>query len=74
MDKSWVIGIAIMVFLIVIFFYWKITIGPFKKEFGEKRRKLWGQRTFYWQEAIIVSSGITFIIMLLLKWGNIMTF
>ncbi len=74
MGKTWVILIAISLFLIIIFLYWKITIGHFKKEYGKKRRKLWGQRTFYWEGAILVSTGITILILFLLKWSNVLTY
>jgi hypothetical protein len=71
MEKSWVIILAITIFIVVTFLFRKITIGPFKKEYGEKRRKLWGQRTFYWQDVIYFSTAITFLILVALKWGNI---
>jgi len=72
MEKIWVIAISL--FLINIFLFWRITIGHFKKEYGKKMRKLWGARTFYWQEAIYVSTGVTILIMFLLKWANVLTF
>ena len=67
--------IAISVFLIITFLYWKVTNGYFKKEvFGKKNFKQWGPRTFYWQGSILVSGGLTILIMYLLKWGNVLTF
>lgn len=74
MEKSWLIGIIILIFLIVIFLYWKVSIGPFKREYGEKRRKIWGQRTFYWEGVIYGSTGITILLLFLLKWANVLTF
>jgi len=71
MVRIWMIAIAL--FALVTFVCWKLTIGPFKKEYGEKRRKLWGQNTFYWQDVIYVSTGITFLVLVLLKWANVLT-
>jgi hypothetical protein len=73
MEKIWIIAISF--FLIITFLYWKITNGYFKKEvYGKKMFKQWGARTFYWQGAILVSGGLTIIIMFLLKWENVLTF
>jgi hypothetical protein len=72
METPWIIAVAL--FLVVTFILWKLTIGPFKKEYGEKRRKIWGQRTFYWQDVLYISSGITFLLLVLLKWTNVLTF
>lgn len=66
--------IALVVFLLTAFLIWKTTSGPIKKEFGEKRWKLWGQRTFYWQEVIYLSTGITYLFLIGLKWANVLPF
>ena len=68
MDKTWGILLVILIFIVAAFLIYKMTIGNFKKEYGEKRRILWGQRTFYWQDIILFSTGITFLILALLKW------
>ena len=74
MEKSWLIGITILIFLIVLFFYWKFTVGPYKRANSEKMRKLWGIRTFYWEGLIYGSTGITILILFILKWTNVLTF
>jgi len=71
MEKIWVIIISL--FLIITFIVWKLSIGRFKKEFGKKRRKLTGQRTFYWESVIGISTGITFLVVFLLIHGNVLT-
>jgi hypothetical protein len=68
MDKTWGILLVIAIFIVVMFLFRKLTISHFKKEYGAKRRKLWGQRTFYWQDVIYFSSGITVLILLVIKW------
>lgn len=35
--------------------------------------KEWGTKAFYWQGAILISGGLTFLIIFLLKSGNILT-
>ena len=72
MANNWVIAISL--FMIITYFVWKLTVGRYKKEFGKKRRKLWGQRTFYWEGVIGISTGITFLTLFLLKWANVLTF
>lgn len=73
MDKTWIIAIAL--FLIVIFFYWRISKDYFRNEvFSEGTWNNWSARLFYWQGAIFISSGVTAIIIYLLKWTNIFTF
>ncbi|MGB5355846.1 MAG: hypothetical protein WBN11_04050 [Eudoraea sp.] len=48
MAKIWVIAIAI--FLIINFLFWWLTSGHFKKEYGEKVWKKWGQDYFIGKE------------------------
>ncbi len=72
MENIWII--AISVFVLSIFLFWKLTKGHFKKEYGKKIWKHWGARTFYWQGAIFVGTGVTFLTMFLLKYANVLTF
>ena len=74
MDKTWVIVLVIALFLISTFVFWKITAGHRKKEYGKNMWKLWGARTFYWEGAIYICTWVTILIVLFLKWTNILTF
>jgi hypothetical protein len=65
--------IAIAIFTLAAWLIWRMTIGSFRKEYGEKRRKLWGQRVFYWQDVVFFSTGITFLVLVFLKWANMLT-
>jgi len=58
MEVKWIM-IAILVFLIITFLYWKFTSGFTKKTYGEKMWKQWGNQMYYWTSAIMVSGGIT---------------
>lgn len=72
MVKNLVIGIAI--FLVVTFLVWKFFYGFYKKESSDKMRKTWGSRMYYWHFILMISGLVTTLIILLLKWGNILTF
>ncbi len=72
MEKTWII--AILLFLIITFVFWRITAGHFKKNYGKKLWNQWGTRLFYWQGAIFTSTGGTILIMFVLKWANVVTF
>ena len=74
MEKSWLIGILILIFLTVLFFYRKFTFGSYKKSNSEKMRKLWGMRTYYWEGLIYGSTGITILILFVLKWTGVLIF
>lgn len=74
MENYWKIALVACIFLASLFSVRKLTIGRYKKEFGPRRRSLWGQRTFYWEGLIGLSTGVTFLILLLLKSGNMLTF
>lgn len=65
---------AISVFLISIFLYWKVMRFYSKKVVGKKMYKQWDMRLYFWQGAIFTGTGVTFLIMFLLKWTNVLTF
>lgn len=74
MDKSWLIGIIILIFITVLFFYRKFTVDSYKRENSEKMRKVWGMQTFYWEGLIYGSTGITVLILFVLKWLKVLDF
>ncbi|ULC58599.1 hypothetical protein MBM09_11785 [Flaviramulus sp. BrNp1-15] len=74
MGKASIILIAIVLFVIITFLYWKITRGFGEKEYGKKMWENWGTRTFYWTGALFISGGITVLLIYLLKWGNVLAF
>jgi hypothetical protein len=59
--------IFILVFLITLYIVYRYSYNYFKKETSDKMWKLWGLRTPYWEGVVIVSFGVTTIIVLLLK-------
>tara|TARA_R110002050_G_scaffold299255_2_gene464329 strand:+ start:603 stop:827 length:225 start_codon:yes stop_codon:yes gene_type:complete len=74
MEKIWIITIAITIFLIVNFLYYKSLNGYVKKEFGENMWKTWTSKMYFWQSALYTSAAITVLIMFLLKWASVLTF
>ncbi len=71
MEKNLII--ALVIFLIVTFLFWKFTNGYYRKGYGEKLWNHWSSRLFYWQGVIYTCTGITFVILYLLKWANVLT-
>ena len=59
--------ISILVFLITLYIVYRYSYNYYRKNTGEKMWKLWGIRTSYWEGVIIVSGGLTAIILILLK-------
>ena len=74
MEKTWVLPIAIAVFFLLNFLYYKSLKGYIRKEFGVKWLKIWGNKFYFWQSSIFVSAAGTVLILYLLKWSNILTF
>ncbi|WP_149272947.1 hypothetical protein [Pareuzebyella sediminis] len=74
METTGTVITAIILFAVMTFIVWRLSKGRFKKEFGTSKGKLWGQRTFFWEGVIGISTGITFLLLLLLRWGHVLTF
>ncbi|MFV8225762.1 hypothetical protein [Christiangramia aquimixticola] len=74
MEKFWIVIIALSIFLLSNFIFWRITAGHRERKYDEKSWKLRGERTFFWQGAIYVSTGVTILILFLLKWAEILKF
>jgi len=74
MGKIWVLFIAILIFSIFAFLFWRLIGVDAKKEYGPKMWKHWPTRLVFWQGIILYSAGSTIITMFLLKWGNVLAF
>tara|TARA_B110000093_G_C12894679_1_gene377673 strand:+ start:85 stop:306 length:222 start_codon:yes stop_codon:yes gene_type:complete len=73
MENIWIIAVGL--FLIILFFYWRISKNYFKNEvFSKGTWKTGVTKLSYWQGAILVSSGVTILIIFILKWANILAF
>lgn len=72
MVTIWILTISL--FVVITFFYWKLTRGYVERVSGKKMSKQWGTRTYYWHTALLVSGGITVMIVYLLKWAKVLIF
>ncbi len=66
--------IILPLFLVIMFLFWNLTSGYFKKEYGTKLWNQWGTRLFYWQGAIYTSSGVTILVLFILNRLNVLNF
>lgn len=74
MGKIWIITIAIIIFLMINFLFYKSLNDYVKKEFGKKMWEIWGNKVYFWQSSVFVSTLGTVLIIYILKWANILTF
>jgi len=73
MENHWIALIALLIFAIFIFLFWRITNKYTKKEYGTKMWKHWPAKLSYWQAAILYSTGFTVITLFILKSANVFT-
>jgi heme/copper-type cytochrome/quinol oxidase subunit 2 len=74
MENIIIIIIAVLIFLLYTFLFWKFTSGDVKREYGVKMWKNWTVKLYYWQAAVFYSLGFTAITLFLFKWGNVLNF
>ena len=58
---------VILIFLINMYIVYKYSYNYYRKNTKEKMWKLWGMKTVYWEGVVIVSSGLTVIVLLIIK-------
>ena len=71
MTQFWII--SILLFILITLILAKFTLKNFKNKPSEKMWKLWDGRATYWQILGLCSFGITVVIVLTLKWLNILS-
>ena len=74
MEIIWLIAIAVAIFLVISLFFYKILKGYVINNYGDKWLTAWGNKVYFWQSIILVSTGGTTLIMYILKWSNVLTF
>jgi len=67
MEKTWLIGIAVVTFLIINFLFYKALNVYYKNEFGKKMWKIGVAKVYFWQGSVFVSTAGTALIVYLLK-------
>ena len=71
MENIWIIALAVIVFLIINYLLYKSLHVFVKKEFGKKWLKIWGNKVYFWQSIILVSSASAALIIFVLKRTNL---
>ena len=74
MEKKWILLITILIFLLFIFIFWRLTSTYAKKGYGTKMWEHWPTRLSFWQAALLYSIGLTAVTMFILKWLDVLTF
>ena len=74
MEKTLLIAVSLITFLILSVLFYISMKGFVRETFGKKWLMIWGNKLYFWQSLIFVSLAGTVIIMLLLKWANVLTF
>ncbi|WP_246560433.1 hypothetical protein [Zobellia russellii] len=72
MATNWIFALAVL--FLTTFLFWKLLSAHFKNEYGERLWKQWGTRLYFWQGAIYTSTGVTLLILCVLKWANVLNF
>lgn len=74
MEKTEIIGLAVAIFAILNLCYYKSMSVYFGKSFGNRWLQVWGNKFYFWQGSIFVSTGGTLLMMYLLKWTQVLNF
>lgn len=74
MDKIWIAAIAIGSFLIFSFLFYQLMKGYVKESFGKKWLTVWGNKVYFWQSLIFMSASGTALLLILLKWADVLSF
>ncbi|TNE55936.1 MAG: hypothetical protein EP338_01765 [Bacteroidetes bacterium] len=72
MVQFWLILAVLMI--VFTFVLYLLSINYFRKENSEQMWKHFGMRTRYWQGLVMVSFGMSFFALLILKWTNLVHF
>lgn len=74
MEKTWILILAVILFIVITILYWRLTKNYGKKEYGNKLWNQWTTRTYYWHGALLISGALTVSIIYALKWINVVSF
>ncbi len=65
--------VAVPVFLLSTYLFWRYMGAHLKEEYGEKMWNLWSSRLYFWNGTICTCVGVTFLICYVLKQANIVS-
>ena len=72
MESIWFVAIA--VFFLTGFIFYKMLIGYVTESYGKKWLTAWGNKVYFWQSIILMSTGGTALILYILKWTQVLSF
>jgi len=73
MGTFWIIALAIVIFLIINFLLYKSLHVFTVKELGKKWLMIWGNKVYFWQSFILMSTASAALIIFVLKWLDLVT-
>lgn len=71
MEKVWIL--TGLVFALSTFFFWRMSKDYFQEKYGERMRKLWGAKLFYWQGILLASYTVTLLVVFLMNKTDLLT-
>ncbi|MBL7472566.1 hypothetical protein [Robertkochia sediminum] len=70
MVTTWIFAFAL--FITTSLLFWWSTRGYYKKQLSKTELNQWSTRTYRWQGVIFVGTGVTLLIILLMKWAGML--
>jgi hypothetical protein len=74
MENIWLIVLAIVIFSVLSVLFYVSMRGYVSEAYGKMWLTLWGNKLYFWQSLIFISTAGTVLILYLLKWGNVLRF
>lgn len=74
MDNIWLLLLAISIFIGINILLYGFLKAYVEKTLGKKWLTFWGNKVYFWQSSIFVSTAGTFVILYLLKWSQVISF
>lgn len=66
MNKIWLLVVTLAIFLTLSFLFYQSMKGYVKETFGKKWLMVWGNKVYFWQSLIFMSTAGTALIMYIL--------
>ena len=69
-DMEKMLLITLLIFLVIVSLFVLTSRKGYREEAGVKVWKQWGARFYYWHGVILLSSGLTLLVLFLFDWLN----
>jgi hypothetical protein len=74
MEHFRIIAIAVAIFLLLNLLFYRTLKGYVTEAYGKKWLTIWGNKLYFWQSMIFMSTAGTALIVYVLKWSNVLAF